>query len=242
MMTGIPAPLLQLDNVQLTLRQRRGWLWGTVEETRLLAGVSLAINPGEFVYLLGDKGAGKTALARVIVQLTRPTAGSICFDGRPAANLRGRHLRQLRQQLQLLFQNPYTSLNPRLTVGQIVAEPLRIHRLAAAQERPQQVKQLLQQVGVNPYLLGRRPFELSGGQRQRVSLARALACQPRLLIADDPMAGLDTAVGEQMLRLLVHLQRPRRFALLLMAADPPPTWLPVERLVRLADGRLHEVA
>jgi ABC-type glutathione transport system ATPase component len=241
-MTGLADPLLQLDKVALTLRQRQGWLWGPVTETELLVDVSFTMTRGEFVYLRGDKGTGKTALARVIVQLTRPTAGTLWFDGRPLTKLRGSQLRQLRQQVQLLFQNPYTSLNPRLTVGEIVAEPLRIHRLAAAQERPQQVRQLLQQVGVNPYLVGRRPFELSGGQRQRVSLARALACQPCLLIADDPAAGLDTAVGEQLLRLLVKLQRLRRFALLLMAVDPPPAWLTADRHLSLVDGRLHGVA
>lgn len=233
------SPLLQVKNGQFHIRRRNGWLWGAVAETRILDGCSLTVAPGEFVYVQGERGAGKTTLARAIMQLTPLTAGTIQFNGQTVANLRGHKLRQLRQQMQILFQNPYTALNPRLTVGEIVAEPLRIHRLAEGAARQERAAQLLTRVGVNPYVTKRRPFELSGGQRQRVSLARALACQPTLLILDDPVDGLDTAVGERFLRLLADLRQELNLSYLLLATAPPPSWLAVDRTAVLANGRLH---
>jgi ABC-type glutathione transport system ATPase component len=234
------SPILELDRVQVALRRRTGWLWSRVEETRLLDDLSLAVAPGEFVYLIGARGAGKTVLARTLAQLIQPTGGAIRFMGRPITNLRGAQLRQLRQQMQVLFQNPYSSLNPRLTAEEIVAEPLRIHGLANGAARPERARQLLRQTGVNGYVGGRRPFELSGGLRQRVSLARALACEPRLLVLDDPAAMLDAAVGEQMLRLIDKLRRDNGLTCLLLAAVPPPDWLPVDRVVQLANGRISD--
>ena len=231
-------PLLQVENGQFHIRRRNGWLWGKVEETRLLDDCSLTVAPGEFVYIQGERGAGKTTLARAIMQLTPFTAGTVHFNGQSILNLSGRKLRQLRQQMQLLFQNPYTALNPRLTVAEIVAEPLRIHGLASGAAGREAAAGLLARVGVNGYLAGRRPFELSGGQRQRVSLARTLACQPSLLIVDDPASGLDAAVGGQILRLIDKLRIEMGWACLPLAAAPPPDWLAVDRRIFLENGRL----
>ena len=166
---------------------------------RAVDGVSFDILEGETLGLVGESGCGKSTLARVVAQLIAPSSGSIVFDGTDLTRLRGERLRQQRRQIQMIFQDPFASLNPRMTVGDIIAEPLVNFRTMPGRARAERVRELLQVVGLNPYFTNRYPHEFSGGQRQRIGIARALALNPRLIVCDEPVSALDDAVDAQRL-------------------------------------------
>src|SRR5947208_16505115 len=168
--------------------------------------VSLEIYPGETVGLVGESGCGKSTLGRLITQLLPVTSGNIFFDGVDLTKLRGEKLRQYRRQLQMIFQDPYSSLDPRMTVGDIIAEPLENFGLLRGRAKDQRVQELLKIVGLNPYFNNRYPHEFSGGQRQRIGIARALALRPKLIVADEPISALDGSIQAQMVNLLEDLQ------------------------------------
>ncbi len=186
---------------------------------RAVDGVSLDVAQGETLGLVGESGCGKSTLCRTILQLLEPTSGSVRFDGREIVGLRGRRLQPLRRQMQMIFQDPYASLNPRKRVGDIVGDPLRLHGLASGQELKRQVQELLERVGLGPEHYGRFPHEFSGGQRQRIGIARALALRPKLIIADEPVSALDVSIQAQIINLLDELQDEFKLTYIFVAHD-----------------------
>ena len=175
--------------------------------------------PGQTLGLVGESGCGKSTLGRTLMRLEEPTAGSVRFDGQDMAHARGDELLRLRRDVQMVFQDPYSSLNPRMTVGEIVREPLVVHRIGSKVEQQARVRSLLETVGLAGDATSRYPSEFSGGQRQRIGVARALALNPRLVIADEPVSALDVSVQSQVLNLMVRLQRERALAYVFISHD-----------------------
>ncbi|MCA9932463.1 MAG: ATP-binding cassette domain-containing protein [Ardenticatenaceae bacterium] len=198
--------LLDVRNLQLHFPIRGGLLRRKIGTIKIVDDLTFMVRHGETFTLVGGPSCGKTLAGRAILQLIKPTGGSVIFKGAEIVGLRGGGLRTLRQETQMVFQDPYRSLNPRMLVGKLVGEPLQIHNLGAAAERDERVAALLQQVGLNPYVAERPPFDMSGLQRKRVNLARALASQPIFLLVDDPLYALDEVVHGQMMALLAQLK------------------------------------
>ncbi len=213
-------PLLEVRNlkVHFPVEQR---LFGRAKEfVRAVDDVSFSIAPGETVGLVGESGCGKTTLGRAVIKLVEPTSGRIVFEGEDIALLSGSELRARRRRFQMIFQDPYGSLDPRQTVSDIIGEALDIHRLAAdATARRQRIDTLLKDVGLDPSHASRLPHEFSGGQRQRIGIARALAVEPRLIVCDEPVSALDVSVQAQIINLLQDLQREHGIAYLFVAHD-----------------------
>ena len=212
-----PPPLLRLTELVKEFTVARGW--GHSDRLRALDGVSLEIPRGETLGLVGESGSGKTTLGRCIVRLTRPDSGAVEFDGTDVLGLDPPSLRRFRRRMQIVFQDPFGSLNPRMTIGKAVREPMEIHRLGEPAELDQRVDALLGEVGLDPSFRPRYPHELSGGQRQRVGIARALAVEPEFLILDEPVSALDVSVQAQVLTLLRDLQQRRGLTYLFVAHD-----------------------
>jgi peptide/nickel transport system ATP-binding protein len=203
--------------------------------------VSLALAAGETLAIVGESGSGKTTLARVLLRLIEPDSGELRFDGRDFLAARGAALRALRREMQMVFQDPFASLDPRMRIGAIVGEPLEIHepRLAKA-ERQARVAEVLRAVGLGEDALGRYPHEFSGGQRQRIGIARALVLRPRLVVADEPVSALDVSVGAQILELLQNLQRDFSLTYLLISHSLPVVAQLATRIAVMQGGRIVE--
>jgi peptide/nickel transport system ATP-binding protein len=190
-----------------------------IGRVRAVDGVNLAIKEGETLGLVGESGSGKSTLCRAILQLLKPTSGSVRFEGREIVGLKSRAMRPVRREMQMIFQDPYASLNPRHRVGQIVGDPLRLHGIASGEELKRNVNELLERVGLGPEHYNRYPHEFSGGQRQRIGIARALALRPRLIIADEPVSALDVSIQAQIINLLEDLQDEFKLTYLFVAHD-----------------------
>lgn len=213
-------PLLKVRDLKVQFPVSRGPLRAPKAVVRAVDGVSFDLDAGETLGLVGESGCGKSTLGRAVIRLVEPAAGQIVFEGADITRLNGEPLRALRRKLQIVFQDPVSSLNPRLTVEEIVAEPLRVHRLADGREpRRARVRELLGSVGLDPTDAQRYPHEFSGGQRQRISIARALAVQPSLIVCDEPVSALDVSVQAQIVNLLRSLQRQFGMAYLFIAHD-----------------------
>ncbi|HKY31613.1 MAG TPA: dipeptide ABC transporter ATP-binding protein [Candidatus Polarisedimenticolia bacterium] len=198
---------------------RRGFFGRVTGQVRAVDGVDLTVPAGGTVALVGESGSGKTTLGRAILRLVEPTSGSVTFDGRDVLRLDARALRAARRDMQIIFQDPYSSLNPRMKVATIVGEPFAIHRLARGAQRRERVAELLRTVGLDPSAMTKYPHEFSGGQRQRIGIARALALRPRFIVADEPVSALDVSIQAQVLNLMVELQEKLSLAYLFIAHD-----------------------
>ena len=213
------APLLTVTDLKKYFRVRGGVLWGEAGLVRAVDGVSFTLSKGETLGLVGESGCGKSTTGRCILRLLEPTAGRVVFDGLSVFDAGREDMRRLRRQMQIIFQDPYSSLNPRMSVEQIVGEGMVIHRLARGAERRDRIADLLRKVGLSPDHMKRYPHEFSGGQRQRIGIARALAVSPSLIIADEPISALDVSIQAQVLNLLQDLQEEFGLTYLFIAHD-----------------------
>ncbi len=190
-----------------------------IGDIRAVDGISFSVRRRETLGLVGESGCGKSTTGRAILQLYRPTAGDIEFDGQSLVKMKGEPLRRMRRRMQMIFQDPYASLNPRMTVGNIIGEPLDVHNIMSSRERRERVQELLQIVGLNPYFVNRYPHEFSGGQRQRIGVARALAVRPEFIVCDEPISALDVSIQAQIINLLEELQEEFGLTYLFIAHD-----------------------
>ncbi|MBS3783601.1 MAG: dipeptide ABC transporter ATP-binding protein [Anaerolineae bacterium] len=211
--------LVQVRNLKKYFPITRGVFQRHVGDVKAVDDVSFNVYQGETLGLVGESGSGKTTVGRTMLRLYEPTAGEILFEGRDLAKLSASELRDTRQRMQIIFQDPYASLNPRMTVGGIVGEPLEVHRVARGKEKRERVQELLRLVGLNPYFVNRYPHEFSGGQRQRIGVARALALNPDLIVCDEPISSLDVSIQAQVVNLLEDLQDRMGLTYLFIAHD-----------------------
>src|SRR5687767_2533352 len=211
------GPLLQVEDLRTYFPIRRGLFSRTVGYVKAVDGVSFELRPGKTLGLVGESGCGKTTVGRTILRLIPATSGSVLYKGNDFFAHRGEDLRRLRRQMQIIFQDPVSSLNPRMTIGNIIGEPIEVHKIARGRAKDDMVAGLLQRVGLDPSYAARYPHEFSGGQRQRIGIARALALSPDFIVCDEPVSALDVSIQSQILNLLDDLQRERHIAYLFIA-------------------------
>jgi oligopeptide transport system ATP-binding protein len=237
------APLVRVVNLSKEFPAgSTGLIGGKTLSIKAVAGVNLEIQPGETVGLVGESGSGKSTLGRLILKLLEPTAGAVYFDGRDLATLGRAELRTLRQQMQLVFQDPYASLNPRMRVRSIVGEGIEIHKLARGREKEDRIAELLAMVGMSADAMDRLPHEFSGGQRQRIGIARALAVNPRFLVLDEPVSALDVSIQAQIINLLQDLQERLKLTYLFIAHDLRVVEHISNRVAIMYLGKIVEIA
>jgi peptide/nickel transport system ATP-binding protein/oligopeptide transport system ATP-binding protein len=233
--------LLELQGLKKYYPIRASGLGGPRLDLKAVDGVDLAVTKGECLGLVGESGCGKSTLGRLVLRLEDPTAGRIVFDGRDVLNFSRRQLKDFRRRAQIIFQDPYSSLNPRISVGSTIEEPLVIHGVGDKAKRRQRVRELMDVVGLRPEHYGRYPHEFSGGQRQRVGIARALALEPDLIVADEPVSALDVSIQAQVVNLLRSLQRQFNLTYVFIAHDLSLVRHVSDRLAIMYLGALVEI-
>ena len=241
---GTGRPLIEVRDVRMYFPVTTGIVFQRkVAEVKAVDSVSLAINKGEVLGLVGESGSGKTTLGRVILQLLRQTSGDVFYDGQRLNDLSHKDLRPIRRKMQVIFQDPYGSLNPRMTCGDIVGEPLSVHKLTESKgEYQDRVSELLQTVGLNPFMADRYPHEFSGGQRQRIGIARALAVSPDFIVCDEPVSALDVSIQAQIINLLEELKEKLQLTYLFIAHDLSVVRHISDRVAVMYLGHIVEVA
>jgi oligopeptide transport system ATP-binding protein len=239
--TASSEPLIEVTDLVKHFPVKRGLLIDReVDQVRAVDGVSFSVARGQTLGLVGESGSGKSTVCRVMLQLLQPTSGSVRFEGKEIAGLSRRQLRPLRREMQMIFQDPYASLNPRKRVGQIVADPLRLQGVATGAELRTQVQELLERVGLSPEHYDRYPHEFSGGQRQRIGIARAIALKPKLVVADEPVSALDVSIQAQIVNLLDDLQDELGLTYLFVAHDIGVVRHISDRIAVMHDGKIVE--
>jgi oligopeptide transport system ATP-binding protein len=242
-MGTVDRPLLEVQELRKYYPIRSGVFRKTVGHVKAVDSISFYINEGETLGLVGESGCGKSTTGASILRLEEPTAGEILFDGHDVLALNKRELRQMRKKMQMVFQDPYSSLNPRMTVSEIVGEPLDIHGLAPnRRERADRIKEILDSVGIRQDQASRYPHEFSGGQRQRIGIARALAVSPKLIIADEPVSALDVSIQAQVINLLQDLQTEFHLTYLFIAHDLSVVKHISDRIAVMYLGKIVEMA
>ena len=234
--------LLEVENLKKYFPVKKGILSRTVGEVRAVDGVSFTIKRGETLGPVGESGCGKTTVGRTILRLIEPTAGRVSFNGENLLELNREKLRSLRASLQIIFQDPFSSLDPRMNVGQIIAEPIRNHMKVSKTELRQRVADLMERVGLHPEQISRYPHEFSGGQRQRIGIARALALNPLAIICDEPVSALDVSIQAQVINLLARLQEEMQLSYLFIAHDLSVVEHISDRVAVMYLGRIVELA
>lgn len=212
-------PLLSVKDIKKYFTIERGFSRQVIGEVKAVDGISFELRAGETLGVVGESGCGKTTLARIVLNLLRPSAGKVVFDGIEISSLRQNRMRPLRKEIQVVFQDPYNSLNPRMKIGEILTEPLLVHKIGTRQERIDKAKNLLAKVGLKPEYINRYPHQFSGGERQRIGIARALATEPKLIICDEPVSSLDLSIQAQILKLLADLQKELKLSYLFISHD-----------------------
>ena len=241
-MNGTAPPLLQVRNLRKYFPVRGGIFLRTVGHVHAVEDVSFHLNAGETLGLVGESGCGKSTVGKTLLRLLEPTAGEVWFEGRDVAKMNRATLRQLRRDVQIVFQDPFESLNARHTVGRILQEPFVIHRLGTPAERRRWVSGLLEKVGLDAAAAHRYPHEFSGGQRQRIGIARAIALQPKLIVCDEAVSALDVSIQSQIVNLLLELQRDMRLALIFIAHDLAVVKHVSDRIAVMYLGEIVETA
>ncbi|GAB7049074.1 ABC transporter ATP-binding protein [Catenuloplanes indicus] len=236
------TPLLEVSGLQKHFPITAGLLRRQVAAVRAVDGIDLTVHKGETLGLVGESGCGKSTAGRLITRILEPTGGKVTFDGRDITHVKGGALRGLRQDVQMIFQDPYSSLNPRHTVGTIIAAPLQIQKIPTPQGEKKAVQELLEMVGLNPEHYNRYPHEFSGGQRQRIGIARALALKPKMIVADEPVSALDVSIQAQVVNLLDDLQRELDLTYLFIAHDLSVVRHISDRVAVMYLGKVVEVA
>ena len=240
--TAVGAEILRVEHLVKHFEVSSGFLGGTTAVVKAVDDVSFSIRRGETLGLVGESGCGKTTTGRCILQLERPTSGRVLFEGRELTTMSPAELRQVRRKIQVIFQDPYSSLNPRMTIGQIIGEPLTVHRIVPDRAgRVARVRELMSHAGLLPALADRYPHELSGGQRQRVGIARALAMEPSLIICDEPVSALDVSIQAQIINLLEELQERFGLTYLFVAHDLSVVRHISDRVAVMYLGRIVEL-
>jgi oligopeptide transport system ATP-binding protein len=218
--SGGEDTLLRVENLKMYFPITQGIIFQRrVGFVRAVDDISFGIQRGETLGLVGESGCGKSTTGRAILQLYKPTDGQVIFDDKNLVQMKGGEMRRMRREMQMIFQDPYASLNPRMTVGSIIGEPLEIHNLAKGRAKQERVQELLRTVGLNPYFANRYPHEFSGGQRQRIGIARALAVEPKFIVCDEPISALDVSIQAQIINLLEELQEKLGLTYLFIAHD-----------------------
>lgn len=241
-MTNTPENILEVKNLKKHFPIKKGLLMKTVGHVKAVDDVSFFVRPGETLGLVGESGCGKSTLGRSVIRLYEPTSGDIRFKGQDFRNIKGDGLRKLRKNIQMIFQDPYASLDPRMTVGQILKQPFEIHGLLTGAEREKRVQALLEEVGLKSAHVNRYPHEFSGGQRQRISIARAIALEPELIICDEPVSALDVSIQAQILNLLKDLQQRKKLTLIFISHDLSVIEHVCDRIAVMYLGRIVEEA
>lgn len=243
------GPLISIRDLKVHFDLGGGTMWDNLvggakvkRVVKAVDGVSIDILQGETLGLVGESGCGKSTLGRALLRLTEPTSGQVLFRGRDLAHLSQREMRGQRRHLQMIFQDPYASLNPRMTVGQIIGEPVETFRLASGKEKEARIRELMETVGLSPRFIKRFPHEFSGGQRQRIGIARALAANPDFIVADEPISALDVSIQAQIMNLLERLQRERNLTYLFITHDLRAVRHLSDRVAVMYLGKLVEIA
>ena len=236
------SALLTVTDLKKYYPRKTGWFTREEKWVHAVDGVSFEILKGETLGMVGESGCGKSTTARLVLRLIEPTAGSVSFQGEKILTMDRKKLKALRREIQIIFQDPYASLNPRMRIDKILEEPFIIHGLGTRQERKQSVLRLLEKVGLGPDALSRYPHEFSGGQRQRIGIARALATDPKFIVADEPVSSLDVSIQAQIINLLKDLQEEYHLSLLLIAHDLNMVRYLSDRVAVMYLGKIVELA